>query len=99
MLKGITPFSGQAHVLTILFVSSLEHGLEALFSLECAHAELLSGTVLPYPVTQILSSPLLSSGGPFDLMSCRVVAAGTREMATLIAQALQTINYGRDADK
>uniref|UniRef100_A0ABI7WAE4 Inositol-1-monophosphatase n=1 Tax=Felis catus TaxID=9685 RepID=A0ABI7WAE4_FELCA len=40
-----------------------------------------------------------TSGGPLDLMSCRVVAAGTREMATLIAQALQTINYGRDDEK
>ncbi|ERE86165.1 inositol monophosphatase 2-like protein [Cricetulus griseus] len=40
-----------------------------------------------------------TSGGPLDLMSCRVVAAGTREMAALIAQALQTINYGRDDDK
>uniref|UniRef100_A0A8C9P6W5 Inositol-1-monophosphatase n=1 Tax=Spermophilus dauricus TaxID=99837 RepID=A0A8C9P6W5_SPEDA len=37
-----------------------------------------------------------TSGGPLDLMSCRVVAAGTREMAMLIAQALQTIDYGRD---
>lgn len=45
------------------------------------------------------SPPSLSSGGPFDLMSCRVVAAGTREMAMLIAQALQTINYGRDDEK
>lgn len=40
-----------------------------------------------------------TSGGPLDLMSCRVVAAGTREMATLIARALQTINYGRDDEK
>lgn len=32
-------------------------------------------------------------------MSCRVVAAGTREMAVLIAQALQTINYGRDDER
>lgn len=40
-----------------------------------------------------------TSGGPLDLMSCRVVAAGTREMAMLIAQALQTINYGRDDEK
>lgn len=40
-----------------------------------------------------------TSGGPLDLMSCRVVAAGTREMAVLIAQALQTINYGRDDEK
>lgn len=29
-------------------------------------------------------------------MSCRVVAAGTREMAVLIAQALQTINFWWD---
>uniref|UniRef100_G3UKF7 Inositol-1-monophosphatase n=1 Tax=Loxodonta africana TaxID=9785 RepID=G3UKF7_LOXAF len=40
-----------------------------------------------------------TSGGPLDLMSCRVVAAGTQEMAVLIAQALQTINYGRDDEK
>ncbi|XP_068955718.1 inositol monophosphatase 2 [Petaurus breviceps papuanus] len=40
-----------------------------------------------------------TSGGPLDLMSCRVVAAGTREMAMLIAQAIQTINYGRDDEK
>ncbi|XP_062057324.1 inositol monophosphatase 2 isoform X1 [Lepus europaeus] len=40
-----------------------------------------------------------TSGGPLDLMSCRVVAAGTLEMATLVAQALQTIHYGRDDEK
>ncbi|XP_075386122.1 inositol monophosphatase 2 isoform X1 [Tenrec ecaudatus] len=40
-----------------------------------------------------------TSGGPLDLMSCRVVAAGTREMAVLIAQSLQTINYGRDDEE
>ncbi|NP_001245124.1 inositol monophosphatase 2 isoform X1 [Macaca nemestrina] len=40
-----------------------------------------------------------TSGGPLDLMACRVVAASTREMAMLIAQALQTINYGRDDEK
>ncbi|KAF0874589.1 IMPA2 monophosphatase, partial [Crocuta crocuta] len=56
-------------------------------------------TVLPSPVTRAPSLLSLSSGGPLDLMSCRVVAAGTREMATLIAQALQTINYGRDDEK
>ncbi|KAL4682544.1 hypothetical protein H8959_002099 [Pygathrix nigripes] len=39
------------------------------------------------------------TGGPLDLMACRVVAASTREMAMLIAQALQTINYGRDDEK
>lgn len=39
-----------------------------------------------------------TSGGPLDLMSCRVVAAGTMELAQSIAQELQTINYGRDDD-
>jgi hypothetical protein len=51
------------------------------------------------PVTQVSTLSPLSSGGPLDLMSCRVVAAGTRELAMLIAQALQTINYGRDDEK
>ncbi|XP_075441503.1 inositol monophosphatase 2 [Ascaphus truei] len=37
-----------------------------------------------------------TTGGPLDLMSCRVVAAGTMELAQCIAQALQTIDYGRD---
>ncbi|KAG8442215.1 hypothetical protein GDO86_011132 [Hymenochirus boettgeri] len=37
-----------------------------------------------------------TSGGPLDLMSCRVVAAGTMELAQSIAQELQTIDYGRD---
>ncbi|XP_075069381.1 inositol monophosphatase 2 [Mixophyes fleayi] len=37
-----------------------------------------------------------TSGGPLDLMSCRVVAAGTMELAQGIAQVLQTIDYGRD---
>ncbi|KQK78522.1 inositol monophosphatase 2 [Amazona aestiva] len=37
-----------------------------------------------------------TSGGPLDLMSCRVVAAGTREMAMFIAQEIQTIHYRRD---
>lgn len=45
-------------------------------------------------ITRVCSLPV--PGGPLDLMSCRVVAAGTREMAVLIAQALQTIDYGRD---
>ncbi|XP_014793935.1 PREDICTED: inositol monophosphatase 2 [Calidris pugnax] len=37
-----------------------------------------------------------TSGGPLDLMSCRVIAAGTREMAMFIAQEIQTIHYRRD---
>ncbi|XP_061451110.1 inositol monophosphatase 2 isoform X1 [Rhineura floridana] len=37
-----------------------------------------------------------TSGGPLDLMSCRVIAAGTQEMATFIAQEIQTIHYRRD---
>ncbi|KAM9308334.1 inositol monophosphatase 2 [Gastrophryne carolinensis] len=37
-----------------------------------------------------------TTGGPLDLMSCRVVAAGTMELAQNIAQELQTIDYGRD---
>uniref|UniRef100_A0A8B9QHR6 Inositol-1-monophosphatase n=1 Tax=Apteryx owenii TaxID=8824 RepID=A0A8B9QHR6_APTOW len=37
-----------------------------------------------------------TSGGPLDLMSCRVIAAGTREMAMFIAQKIQTIYYRRD---
>ncbi|KAE8598318.1 hypothetical protein XENTR_v10016799 [Xenopus tropicalis] len=39
-----------------------------------------------------------TTGGPLDLMSCRVVAAGTTELAQSIAQELQTIDYGRDDD-
>ncbi|CAH2284756.1 Inositol monophosphatase 2 [Pelobates cultripes] len=37
-----------------------------------------------------------TTGGPLDLMSCRVVAAGTMELAQSIARELQTIDYGRD---
>ncbi|XP_010637321.1 inositol monophosphatase 2 [Fukomys damarensis] len=37
-----------------------------------------------------------TTGGPLNLMARRVVAAGTRKMATLVAQALQPINYGQD---
>ncbi|XP_028659517.1 inositol monophosphatase 2 [Erpetoichthys calabaricus] len=37
-----------------------------------------------------------TSGGPLDLMSRRVVAAGTQEMANHIAQMLETITYERD---
>ncbi|KAM5222016.1 inositol monophosphatase 2 [Ctenodactylus gundi] len=37
-----------------------------------------------------------TSGGPLDLMSRRVVAAGTQELAVLVAQALQTVCCGRD---
>ncbi|XP_030068153.1 inositol monophosphatase 2 isoform X1 [Microcaecilia unicolor] len=37
-----------------------------------------------------------TSGGPLDIMSCRVVAAGTKELAMLVAQELLTIDYGRD---
>lgn len=39
-----------------------------------------------------------TSGGPLDLMSCRVVAAGTMELAQSIAQQLKPIDYGRDDD-
>ncbi|XP_073407092.1 inositol monophosphatase 2 isoform X1 [Dendrobates tinctorius] len=39
-----------------------------------------------------------TSGGPLDLMSCRVVAAGTMELAQCVAKELQTIDYGRDDD-
>lgn len=35
-------------------------------------------------------------GGALDLMSRRVVAAGTREIADYIVKQLQPINYGRD---
>lgn len=35
-------------------------------------------------------------GGPLDLMSRRVVAAGTREIADYVVKQLQPINYGRD---
>uniref|UniRef100_A0A8C0G9Z2 Inositol-1-monophosphatase n=1 Tax=Chelonoidis abingdonii TaxID=106734 RepID=A0A8C0G9Z2_CHEAB len=37
-----------------------------------------------------------TSGGPLDLMSCRVIAAGTKEMAMFLAQEIQTIHYRRD---
>ncbi|KAG2458288.1 IMPA2 monophosphatase, partial [Polypterus senegalus] len=37
-----------------------------------------------------------TSGGPLDLMSRRVVAAGTQEIANHIAQMLETITYERD---
>ncbi|XP_043923300.1 inositol monophosphatase 2 [Protopterus annectens] len=37
-----------------------------------------------------------TSGKPLDLMSRRVVAAGTKEIACAIALGLQTINCGRD---
>ncbi|GCB69914.1 inositol monophosphatase 1-like [Scyliorhinus torazame] len=36
------------------------------------------------------------SGGPFDLMSCRVIAAGSRAIAERIAQEVQIIPYQRD---
>ncbi|XP_069587123.1 inositol monophosphatase 2 [Ranitomeya imitator] len=39
-----------------------------------------------------------TSGGPLDLMSCRVVAAGTMELAQSVAKELKTIDYGRDDD-
>lgn len=35
-------------------------------------------------------------GGPLDLMSRRVVAAGTREIADYVVKQLLPINYGRD---
>ncbi|XP_063062794.1 inositol monophosphatase 2 [Engraulis encrasicolus] len=37
-----------------------------------------------------------TSGGPLDLMSRRVVAAGSREMADYVVQQLQPISYERD---
>ncbi|KAI5607200.1 inositol monophosphatase 2, partial [Silurus asotus] len=36
--------------------------------------------------------------GPLDLMSRRVVAAGSRKIADYIIQKLKPINYGRDDD-
>lgn len=38
----------------------------------------------------------LVAGGPLDLMSRRVVAAGSREMADYVVQQLQPISYERD---
>ncbi|CAB1341146.1 unnamed protein product [Coregonus sp. 'balchen'] len=37
-----------------------------------------------------------TTGGPLDLMSRRVVAAGTHEMANYVVQQLQPISYKRD---
>ncbi|XP_076827489.1 inositol monophosphatase 2 isoform X2 [Brachyhypopomus gauderio] len=37
-----------------------------------------------------------TTGGPLDLMSRRVVAAGSQEIADYIVQQLQPISYGRD---
>ncbi|XP_052398703.1 inositol monophosphatase 2 [Carassius gibelio] len=37
-----------------------------------------------------------TTGGPLDLMSRRVVAAGTRQIADYVVKQLQPINYGRD---
>ncbi|XP_026861758.2 inositol monophosphatase 2 isoform X1 [Electrophorus electricus] len=37
-----------------------------------------------------------TTGGPLDLMSRRVVAAGSQEVADYIVQQLQPISYGRD---
>lgn len=37
-----------------------------------------------------------TSGGPLDLMSRRVVAAGSREMADFLVQQIQPISYERD---
>ncbi|KAI5106544.1 inositol monophosphatase 2 [Silurus meridionalis] len=39
-----------------------------------------------------------TTGGPLDLMSRRVVAAGSRKIADYIIQKLKPINYGRDDD-
>ncbi|KAF4087833.1 hypothetical protein AMELA_G00075780 [Ameiurus melas] len=39
-----------------------------------------------------------TTGGPLDLMSRRVVAAGSQEIADYIVQRLKPINYGRDDD-
>lgn len=53
-------------------------------------------TVLLTPNMCALIQLLSVLGGPLDLMSCRVVAAGTQEMAAFIAQEIQTIHYRRD---
>uniref|UniRef100_A0AAR2K0Q9 Inositol-1-monophosphatase n=2 Tax=Pygocentrus nattereri TaxID=42514 RepID=A0AAR2K0Q9_PYGNA len=37
-----------------------------------------------------------TTGGPLDLMSRRVVAAGSQEIADYVVQQLQPISYGRD---
>ncbi|MCJ8728270.1 hypothetical protein PDJAM_G00002470 [Pangasius djambal] len=39
-----------------------------------------------------------TTGGPLDLMSRRVVAAGSQEIADYIVQQLMPISYGRDDD-
>ncbi|XP_053349508.1 inositol monophosphatase 2 [Clarias gariepinus] len=39
-----------------------------------------------------------TTGGPLDLMSRRVVAAGSREIADYVVQQLKPISYGRDDD-
>lgn len=66
------------------------NNLNFYFALSCRIS--LHSSKVTFSVIQFLSF----IGGPLDLMSCRVVAAGTQEMAAFIAQQIQTIHYTRD---
>ncbi|XP_005423418.2 inositol monophosphatase 2 [Geospiza fortis] len=87
------------------------HGVRVIGSSTLALCHLASGAADAYyqfglhcwdlaPATVIIreagGTVIDTSGGPLDLMSCRVIAAGTREMAMFIAQEIQTIHYRRD---
>ncbi|XP_029446831.1 inositol monophosphatase 2 isoform X1 [Rhinatrema bivittatum] len=77
--------------LALCYVASGAADAYYQFGLHCW--DLAAATVI---IREAGGTVIDTSGGPLDLMSCRVVAAGTKELAMLIAQELQTIQYGRD---
>ncbi|NWI68064.1 IMPA2 monophosphatase, partial [Todus mexicanus] len=93
-----------------LFLGNIErllkaqaHGVRVIGSSTLALCHLASGAADAYYQFGLHCWDLAAAtviireaGGPLDLMSCRVVAAGTREMAAFIAQEIQTIHYRRD---
>lgn len=53
---------------------------------------------IKFRVLMLIHKSTFLPGGPLDLMSRRVVAAGSREIADYIVQQLKPINYGCDDD-
>ncbi|GAB5579347.1 inositol monophosphatase 1 isoform X3 [Prionailurus iriomotensis] len=95
-----------------LFLSNMErllhakaHGVRVIGSSTLALCHLASGAADAYYQFGLhcwdlaAATVIIREAGGIVMDTSEWMAAGTREMATLIAQALQTINYGRDDEK
>uniref|UniRef100_H2ZXZ2 Inositol-1-monophosphatase n=1 Tax=Latimeria chalumnae TaxID=7897 RepID=H2ZXZ2_LATCH len=96
-----TLLSAQAHgvrvigsaTLALCHIATGEADAYYQFGLHCW--DMAAATVI---IREAGGTVIDTSGSPLDLMSRRLVAAGTKEMAQQVVQGLQTIHYERDDD-